>query len=234
MSLTFFDECRKLTDLLEVQEQEHITEAAELVAEGIMNGGVTQAFGSGHSYAGALEISGRAGGLIPSKTIMDPAGGMYEQFEGVGKMLGHKMMIAPNDIFFLISNSGRNPMSIELAEIIKEHGNKLIVVTALDVSKKSSSRHSNGKMLYEYADVVLDNHSIEGDAALSVAGLTTKVCGTSSFAATLLLQQTMYQAFKLMIKRDFVPPVYKSANIDGGMEYNLTIEKQYADRIFHI
>ncbi|MGX7262439.1 SIS domain-containing protein [Enterococcus crotali] len=234
MSLTFFDECRKLTDLLEIKERENIAKAAEIVADGIIEGGVTQAFGSGHSYAGALEISGRAGGLIPSKTIMDPAGGMYEQFEGVGKMLGHKMMICPNDVFFLISNSGRNPMSIELAERIKEHGNKLIVVTALSVSKQSTSRHSNGKLLYEYADVVLDNHSIEGDAALSIPGLDTKVCGTSSFAATLLLQQTMYQAFELMVQRGFVPPVYRSANIDGGMEYNLEIEKRYADRIFHI
>ncbi|MDA9472525.1 SIS domain-containing protein [Enterococcus sp. 5H] len=234
MGLAFFDECQKLMNLLEVQERENISKAAEIVAEGIINGGVTQAFGSGHSYAGALEISGRAGGLIPSKTIMDPAGGMYEQFEGVGKMLGHKMMIQPNDVFFLISNSGRNPMSIELAEIIKAHGNKLIVVTALDISKKTTSRHSNGKLLYEYADVVLDNHSIEGDAALTVDGIDTKVCGTSSFAATLLLQQTMYQAFERMIELGFVPPVYKSANIDGGMEYNLEIEKRYADRIFHI
>lgn len=221
MGLAFFDECQKIMNLLEVQERKNISKAAEIVAEGIINGGVTQAFGSGHSYAGALEISGRAGG-------------MYEQFEGVGRMLGHKMMIQPNDVFFLISNSGRNPMSIELAEIIKAHGNKLIVVTALDISKKTTSRHSNGKLLYEYADVVLDNHSIEGDAALTVDGIDTKVCGTSSFAATLLLQQTMYQAFERMVELGFVPPVYKSANIDGGMEYNLEIEKRYADRIFHI
>ncbi|MBV7391229.1 MULTISPECIES: SIS domain-containing protein [Enterococcus] len=234
MSLEFFDECRKLTEILEKYEAANITKAAEIVAEGIMNGGITQSFGSGHSYAAALEISGRAGGLIPSKLIMDPAGGMYEQNHGVGKTLMHKVLVSPNDIFFLVSNSGRNPMIIEMAEEIKKHDNKLIVVTALESSKASTSRHESGKLLYEFADVVLDNHSVYGDAALNISGLETKVCGTSSFAATLLLQQTMYEAIKIMVSKGFEPPVYLSANIDGGHERNLKIENQYAERIFHI
>lgn len=234
MSLAFFEECKRLTNLLEEHEQNNISQAAEILADGIMNGGIIQAFGSGHSHAGALEISGRAGGLIPSKVIMDPAGGMYEQCEGVGELLTHRVMIKPHDVFFLISNSGRNPMGIEIAKWVKDHGNKLIVVTALDISKKSTSRHSSGKLLYEFADVVLDNHSGYGDAALSIEGVNSKVCGTSSFAATLLLQQTMYEAYSMMTKKDFEPPIYKSANVDGGFEYNLEIENQYSDRIFHI
>ncbi|KIO60568.1 SIS domain-containing protein [Caldibacillus thermoamylovorans] len=234
MGLEFFDKARKLTDELEKTQAQNIHKAAEIVASGIMNGGITQAFGSGHSYAAAIEISGRAGGLIPSKVIMDPAGGLYESIEGVGTILTHKIQIKPHDVFFLISNSGRNPMGIELAQWIKEHGNKLIVVTALEVSKKSKSRHSSGKLLYEFADVVLDNKSDFGDAALEIEGLETKVCGTSSFSATLLLQQTMYEAIKIMVKKGFIPPVYRSANIDGGPEYNQEIEKKYADRIFHI
>ena len=119
MTLEFFEECKRVTKVLEENEKENILEAAKIVAEGIMKGGITQAFGSGHSYAAAIEISGRAGGLITSKTIMDPAGGMYEQCECVGKTLMHKVMVDPNDVFFLISNSGRNPMAIEIAEEIK-------------------------------------------------------------------------------------------------------------------
>ena len=234
MTLEFFDECKRLTNVLEEKEAENISKAAKIVAEGVMNGGILQSFGSGHSYAAAIEISGRAGGLITSKVIMDPAGGMYEQHEGVGKTLMHKVLVSPNDIFFLISNSGRNPMAIEIAEEIKKRGNKLIVVTALDISKTTTSRHHSGKLLYEFADVVLDNHSGFGDSALSIEGLDTKVCGTSSFAATLLLQQTMYEAIKIMVEKGFEPPVYLSANIDGGHERNLAIENNYADRIFHI
>lgn len=113
MTLAFFEECKKLTETLEKYETENITKAAQIVADGIMNGGITQAFGSGHSHAAALEISGRVGGLIPSKLILDPAGGMYEQHAGVGRTLMHKVSIHPNDVFFLISNSGKNPWQLK-------------------------------------------------------------------------------------------------------------------------
>lgn len=232
--LAYFEEAKRMTQLLEEKEAGHISQAAQLIAESIMNGGILQAFGSGHSYAAAIEICGRAGGLIPSKAINDPAGGAYERFEGVGSSLMHRVEIDKNDIFVLISNSGRNPMAIEIAQKIKEAGNKLIVLTALEVSKSSTSRHSSGKLLYEFADVVLDNHSVYGDSALTIEGLDTAVCGTSSFSGTLLLQQTIYEAIQLMVEAGYVPPVYKSANIDGGSEYNEAIEDQYANRLFHI
>lgn len=49
-------------------------------------------------------------------------------------------------------------MAIEMAEEIKKRGNKLIVVTALAASKASTSRNESGKLLYEFADVVLDTY----------------------------------------------------------------------------
>lgn len=234
MSLEFFEKSYELMKVLEAEESENITKAANIVANSIMNGGITQAFGSGHSFAAALEISGRAGGLIPSKVINDPAMGMYERSIGVGEALMNKVMIEPNDVFFLISNSGRNPMIIEIADRIAKKGNPIIVVTALESSKKSESRHPNGKLLYEYADVILNNHSEFGDAALKVEGLDTKVCGTSSIAATLLLQQTIFEAIRIMVDKGYTPPVFKSANIDGGVEFNLKFENQYSNRIFHV
>ena len=62
MTLEFFEECKRITQIIEENEGENISKAAEIVAEGIMNGGITQAFGSGHSYAAAIEISGRGVG----------------------------------------------------------------------------------------------------------------------------------------------------------------------------
>ncbi|GEL15879.1 SIS domain-containing protein [Pediococcus cellicola] len=233
MTLEFFDEARKLTDELERDEAQHIHDAAVIVAQAIENGGITQAFGCGHSYAAALEVSGRAGGLIPSKIIEDPAGGFYEQYEGVGKHLMHQVDLQKQDVLFLISNSGRNPMILEIADIAKKMGVKIIVVTALQSSKLSSSRSSLGTLLYQYGDVVLDNHSVYGDAALDIDGLDTKVCGTSSFAAVLMLQQVIYEAIDIMVKDGHTPPVYKSANIDGGPEFNEAIEDKFAARIFH-
>ncbi|WP_099224773.1 SIS domain-containing protein [Listeria costaricensis] len=232
MTLAFFEKAKEITSKLEATEAEAIHQAAEILANGLAKGGIIQAFGSGHSYAAAIEICGRAGGFIPSKVIHDPAMGIYESIEGVGGLLTHRLEAKPGDVFFLISNSGRNPLSIELAEWVKAQGNPLIVVTALDISKNSTSRHSSGKLLYEFADVVLDNHSAFGDAALSVDGFDAKICGTSSFAAVLLLQQVIYEAVEKLVAKGVEPPIYKSANIDGGYEYNFALEDQYADRIF--
>lgn len=234
MGLEFFDKAKEVMEKLETSQAENIHAAALLISDAIRNGGILQAFGSGHSYAGAIEVCGRAGGLIPSKLIRDKAEGMYESVEGVAPFLMRCVDIKPNDIFILISNSGRNPMSIEMAEHIKKKGNKLIVCTALEISKSSTSRHSSGKLLYEFADVVLDNQSMFGDAALQVEGMDSRVCGTSSFSTCLLLQQAIYEAVRDMKEKGYEPPVFKSANIDGGREFNQVLEEKYADRIWHI
>jgi len=43
--------------------------AVELLATAISRGGVVHAFGTGHSEAFAMEVAGRAGGLIPTNRI---------------------------------------------------------------------------------------------------------------------------------------------------------------------
>lgn len=233
MAFEFFDKAEEVMQKLKATQQENIHKAALLISESIRGGGILQAYGSGHSYAGAIEVCGRAGGLIPSKVIGETAYGDFESVEGNAYFVMRKVDIKPHDIFVLISNSGRNPMTIEMAEYIKKKGNPIIVVTALEISKASTSRHSSGKLLYEFADVVLDNQSEFGDAALDIEGFDSKVCGTSSFSTCLLLQQTMYEAVKDMVEKGYEPPVFKSANIDGGREFNQILEKKYADRIWH-
>ena len=46
-----------------------LDEAIGMMTTAIENGGVIQAFGTGHSEAFAMEIAGRAGGLIPTNKI---------------------------------------------------------------------------------------------------------------------------------------------------------------------
>ena len=76
MGLEFFDKAKEVMVKLEETQAENIHAAALLISESIQKGGILQAFGSGHSYAGAIEVCGRAGGLIPSKVIRDRAEGM--------------------------------------------------------------------------------------------------------------------------------------------------------------
>lgn len=228
----FLDETKKLITDIESTQKENITAAAKIIADSIMAGGIVQTFGSGHSFAAAIEVAGRAGGLIPAKAIEDKAGGQYERIEGVGTMLMQFAYADPKDCFILISNSGRNPEGIEIAQFAKDHGCKIIVVTSYEVSKKLTSRHSSGKKLYEFADVVLDNRGVEGDSAIQLPGMPVKVCATSSIAASVLLNCTVLEAIEMMLKKGYTPPVYMSDNVDGGPEFNQNLRMKYADRLY--
>ena len=223
-----------IEDLLkEVEETQsaNIHKAGQLIAESIMSGGILQAFGSGHSYAAAIEITNRAGGLIPAKAIKEPAGGMYETIEGVGTLFLKRSDIRKEDVVVLISNSGRNPLPIEIALKCKEVGAKIIVVTALASSKELSSKHSSQKNLWQFGDVVLDNRVMKGDSSVVVAGLPVRVCGTSSVSAAVMLNAAVLEAIQIMVAKGYVPPVYLSANIDGGPEFNEKLAARYADRL---
>lgn len=234
MRKQYFEFVEELLQELEETQGRAMSQAAKLVAESIMSGGILQAFGSGHSYASAIEICGRAGGLIPAKAIKEPAQGMYEMVEGVGTVFAKKLDVRSNDVVVIISNSGRNPLPIEIAEKCKLEGAKIIVVTSLVASENLTSRHSNGKHLYDYGDVILDNCVPEGDSSLAIPGVPVKVCGTSSLAAVALLQQVVFEAIELMVSKGYIPPVWMSYNIDGGYEFNDRILEQYNDRLNRI
>ena len=195
---------------------------------------MVQAFGAGHSYGGALELTHRAGGFIPSKNIKEPALGAYESVEGVGTSFMKKVDVRPNDIVFVISNSGRNPLPIEVAIRAKEKGAKVVAVTSLEASKNLKSKHSGGKNLYEVADYVLDNRVPEGDSCIEIPGLDVKACGMSSITTAVVLEAVVCRAIEILLDRGIVPPIYKSQNIDGGREYNEAIEKDYIERLYRI
>lgn len=225
---------RSLLDEIEKTQMDSIEETARLFADCIMGGNIIQAFGAGHSIAGALELTHRAGGFIPTKNIKEPAGGAYESVEGVGASFVKKVDVRPGDVVVVVSNSGRNPLPIEIAIGCKEKGGKIVAVTSLGASKNLTCRHSGGKNLYEIADVVLDNRIPEGDSMIDLDGVDGKLCGMSTFTTSLLLQACNLRAAEIMVERGFSPPVYLSQNVDGGRERNEAIEKDYIERLYRI
>ena len=227
----YFKVIEELLKEVEATQSGNITIAGEMIAQSIMDGGILQAFGSGHSFAAAIEITNRAGGLIPAKAIKEPAGGMYETIEGVGNLFLKRSDIRKEDIVVLISNSGRNPLPIEIALKCREIGAKIIVVTSLESSKELSSKHSCGKNLWELGDVVLDNRVMKGDSTIEVPGLPVRVCGTSSVSAAVMLNAAVLEAIQIMLSKGYVPPVYMSQNVDGGAEFNERLTAKYADRL---
>ena len=235
MNSRYIETAVALLEELDRAEAGHIKEAGDLIADSLTAGGIMITFGSGHSLVGAKEVVDRAGGLFQAKMIRDPSDGAFEKLEGSGLCLLRKVQILPEDVVIIISNSGRNPAGIEIALAAKERGAKVIAVTALESSMGLPSRHSSGKKLYEIADVILDLHTVPGDAAMEVEGLDAKICGTSTIATVALLQSAVLSATETMVSRGYIPEVRISANVDSApANRSALIEQKYADRIYRI
>jgi uncharacterized phosphosugar-binding protein len=239
----YLAELRPVMDRVSEQASGSVQRAADLVVESLRAGGVLQAFGSGHSEALAMELAGRAGGLVPTNRIAlrdvvllggeSPdvlARGMLERDPAIAHRLYDLAKPEAADVFVIASNSGVNGSIVEMARVVKEHRHPLVAITSLDHSNGVDSRHPSGEKLVDYADVVLDNGAPYGDAILDLAG-GGKVCAVSSITAALLAQMLAAEVVRRLVDAGENPPVYLSANIPGGDEHNDTLEQKYAGRI---
>ena len=220
-----------------------IDEAIKLTADALEAGGVVQAFGTGHSEAFAMEIAGRAGGLIATNRIalrtLVLRGGRdlsalgsaeFERDPNIGENLVSLFDVQPNDIFMIASNSGVNGSILGVALAAKARGHKLIAVTSLDHTMKVTPKHPSGKRLAEVADVVIDNLAPFGDSTMQLED-GTGVGAVSSITAAFIAQRITIGVAEAMRQRGKTPPVYISANIPGGDEHNTALENLYGERI---
>lgn len=220
-----------------------IDEAVKLTADALEAGGVIQAFGTGHSEAFAMEIAGRAGGLIATNRIalrtlvlrgdhdISALGGAeFERDPNVGENLLALFDIQPNDIFMIASNSGVNGSILGVALAAKARGHKLIAVTSLDHTMKVTPKHPSGKRLSEVADVVIDNLAPFGDSTMQLEG-GIGIGAVSSITAAFIAQRITIGVAEAIRLRGKTPPVYLSANIPGGDEHNRALEDLYGERI---
>ena len=209
--------------------------AGRRIATCLASDGVLHTFGSGHSQILASEIERRAGGLVPVSSINDPADGWPEQIEGYGARLferyAYQYSVQSGDVVLVISNSGRNACPIEVGLEAKVAGLDLVVLTSLEMSKNTHSRHISGKKLYEIGDYVLDNGGIAGDAAIDAPSFEYKVGPTSTMSGALLLNLLSMEIIEQLISRGVTPPTYVSQNVDGGAEHNEALAKKYRHRI---
>lgn len=220
-----------------------IDDTIALVTDAVAAGGVVQAFGTGHSEAFAMEIAGRAGGLIAAnriplralvlrggKDISILGGAALERDPNVAENLLSLYDIDKNDIFIIASNSGVNGSIVGLALAAKTRGHKLIAVTSLEHTNRVQPKHPSGKRLSEVADIVIDNLAPFGDSTLELEG-GMGVGAVSSITAAFIAQRITIGVAQALQQRGKTPPLYISANIPGGDEHNRALEDLYGKRI---
>jgi uncharacterized phosphosugar-binding protein len=227
MYMEYLDLAYTLLQKMKTTQGEAIREAAALVGDTILAGGLVYTFGSGHSQLLSQEVHARAGGLYPVMQIVDPLWGRAERLEGLGEIFLKGLPLKAGETIFVISNSGRNPEPIEVAMLARQMGLHVIVVTSLTHSKSVSSRHSSGKKLYELGEVVLDTGAPAGDACLSFEGLDVKAGAVSTVLGAALLNAVMVEAIQYILDKGGRPPVLMSANLDGNEEFNARVMASY-------
>lgn len=236
--IVFIRTVQELLDEL-TEDSERIMQAAQWCADSLGSGGLLHFFGAGHSHMAAEEAFHRAGGLVPVNAVlvewlMVHQGGnrasLLERQPGLGQLIVSTEPVEEGDIFFVVSNSGRNPVPIEVAQAAKDKGAKVVAITSRKHSQAVATRGGLGSNLSQVADLVLDNHAPLGDAAVEVSP-DIKVGGVSNVLTLIVVQSIVVETVKLLVTRGVQPPVFKSGNVDGSDEWNAEQVKRLGARV---
>lgn len=208
----FKDELCELLDHLYDSQKDNIEAAAQTMSKCIEEGGVIHVFGSGHSVGLGIDIKNRLGSLVPIhimemtdfvtkgdisvEEFMDRKN-IFERKPGVAKKLYELYDIRPQDIFIVISNSGINGIVIDIADLAKRNGHKVVIITSMKHTLAEEPRHPSGKKLYEFGDIVIDNCGPHGDALLETDGVE-KVCSVSSICNNCIAQSMAARTIQLL------------------------------------
>ena len=217
--------------------------AAQVLSQTVINDGLIFTLGNGHSHSAALEGFHRSGSLACISAILDDSFNFrptahkateIERTEGYILPILEKHKMTAKDCIIIISNSGRNAAGIDAAIYAKSKGLKVIVITAAAAHKETKSRHSSGKMLRDFADVLIDNCCTKQETVLTLNG---KSAGpVSSLVSGAIMNNILFRAAEIIEEKgpDFPLPFYRSSNDTGGDENNLKIAEKYKGRILFL
>ena len=230
---------KSLLDRIFETNKQKLDEAIDWTAKTIIEDRIIHTFGTGHSHMVGLELFVRAGGLANVNALLDSIvmtsegarrSAEIERISGISKVLWDQHHIGKEDLFIIISNSGRNAMPIEMAELAKANGNKVIAITSIEQSKKYPARIEGQKKLYEIVDLVIDNCVTPGDGMLKIGGELTGAAST--IAGCFIVNLLATEAMKIAADKGVKLPVYHSQNIDGFD--NEALYDRYKNRIKHL
>jgi len=231
MSIEYIGKVKDIVSEIEETQADNIREVAAVISKSLGKGGILNLFGSGHSSLVAIEAFGRTGGLACINAIVDKLGGRMELLEGYAKILLDLYEPQSGEALIIISTTGINPLIVDMALEGKERGLVIVALTSLSFSKKLTSRHSSGKRLFEAADYVLDICGSYGDAEIEIKGLKQKVGPTSTAAASVILNAVITQVVQNIAEKGITPPIFMNEKLEGGVEHNMNLKKQYRERI---
>ena len=240
----YFSSIKDILANIQENQIEAMEAVSKLFTETIANGNTIFITGCSHSSIFAQEVFYRAGGLMLINPIFLPGMTLdtipitqttrYENISGIGTAVLSESKLRKGDTLVIASISGRNIVPVEMALWAKENGINTVSLTSINYSKAVQSRHSSGKRLFEATDFVLDVMCPKGDAVLEIDGLPEKTAPASTISGIAILHAIISETISKLIALGITPPVYLSANLDGGDEHNRRMLEKYRQQIHYI
>lgn len=232
-------------EMVEKSQAGAIARAGAMIADAYQNDRLVHVYGGGgHTVLMVCEMFFRAGGLANVNPIfghdISPLCQALKYLEierttGYGACLIRYYQLAKDDLLIIFHNIGYNPTTIDAAEEAKKRGAKIIAISSSDWQKKLPEdhhiRHPNGKHLFDYADLKIDDMNPFGDADFHVEGYEVAVAPTSTIVDAFIAHRMVMEAVAEMKKRGLEPPIFRSANLPGGDEFNAKLLERYRSRV---
>jgi uncharacterized phosphosugar-binding protein len=242
--MDYLDAVIQLLQEVRETQSEAIEEAAQVIAQAIQADHLVYVFGAGHAGILAQELFYRAGGLVPISPILPPGlttdvrpitlTSRLERLPDFGRQVIAETPIEKGDVLIVHSVSGRNAAAVEVALGGKQRGAFVIAVTSLEYSRSVQPRKPGMERLFEVADLILDNRAPIGDALVEVPGMQQRVAPSSTVTGAAILNSVVARAVGLIHEESGDAPVFMSANLDGGDEFNQRWLEHYRGRLTYL
>src|SRR4030095_15167411 len=173
----YLAECERLIATVGAQ-QDAIPQAAAWFAETILAGRMVHVFASGHSRIMVEEMWPRYGSFpgfhpivelsLTFHNLLVRANGQrqamfLENVSGLAERILRNFDLTTQASALVISSSGCNVVPIELREVFRARGVKVVCIISRRHSEATPSRHPSGKRLQDFSDIVLDTGAPAGD-----------------------------------------------------------------------
>ena len=237
----YLDTIKANLERVKKEQAENIRKAAELMADAVANDRLISVYGGGgHTTLVMGEMFFRAGGFANINPIMETGLSVFnqalkylelERIENYGSAIMRYYNLQKDDVLIIFHNIGINAATIDAAMEAKKAGAKIIAVSSSywqnEMPKDHFIRHSNGKNLFDYADVAIDDYNPVGDAAVMVPGCETCIAPISNVVDFTIAHWLEIECVRICVERGIEPPLWSSANVPGGDEKNAAKLKKY-------
>ena len=237
----YLEKARSLVTTVEAQ-REAMGRAADWFAETILAGRMVHVFGSGHSRILVEEMWPRYGSFPGFNPIVElsltfhnlvvGANGQrqamfLENVSGLAERILRNFDLSPKDTALVVSSSGGNVVSVEMAEGFKKRGIRVVAIVSRDHAEATPSRHPRGTKLMDHADLVLDTGAPAGDALVRIPGLDTPVAPGSTVGGALLVNAVKAEVAARLTAAGQPPRVLTGAAIVGAERSAALFEAAY-------